>query len=365
MKRQHVLIILAGATIIIGLAISLTAVPALSRVSSTPAAFDQSAIGFTAAHSQLQCGVKVPNGLAQCGSAASSCKNCHEVKGEDPVNAKGDWHTQHAFGDFCEFCHAGNVQATDEAAAHQGMVQPLGDVKANCSSCHADDYQAKAQTYAGALGVTISSGTSGSSQPPTDPSAPSAPAPQQPAAPQPPSAAQPAPIVPTPTSNEVIDYVAQYAASNGIVDVGNIVAAIVLVLLIIGGAGFVYWNEKRLRRMAIPRSTEGYVTFETDKPEGPKVRSGPALALEPIGEQSTELTKLQPILNSLEPRTLRALRIILSDRPRGEELLQSLSAINFALIEEMRRLDKQELSLLLALASETFNVSRDLTRNIN
>ena len=26
---------------------------------------------------------------AQCGSQASSCKNCHEVQGQDPVNADG------------------------------------------------------------------------------------------------------------------------------------------------------------------------------------------------------------------------------------------------------------------------------------
>jgi len=26
---------------------------------------------------------------AQCGSQASSCKNCHEVQGQDPVNGDG------------------------------------------------------------------------------------------------------------------------------------------------------------------------------------------------------------------------------------------------------------------------------------
>ena len=39
---------------------------------------------------------------AQCGSQASSCKNCHEVQGQTPVNGDGTaWHTFHAFGDFC------------------------------------------------------------------------------------------------------------------------------------------------------------------------------------------------------------------------------------------------------------------------
>ena len=65
---------------------------------------------------------------AQCGSQASSCKNCHEVQGQDPVNSDGtEWHQSHAFGDFCYICHGGNQQATDKDAAHQGMEDPLSD----------------------------------------------------------------------------------------------------------------------------------------------------------------------------------------------------------------------------------------------
>ena len=63
---------------------------------------------------------------AQCGSQASSCKNCHETQAQDPVNNDGTaWHASHAFGDFCYLCHAGNNQATDKTAAHTGMVDPL------------------------------------------------------------------------------------------------------------------------------------------------------------------------------------------------------------------------------------------------
>lgn len=95
---------------------------------------------------------------AQCGTQASSCKSCHEVQAKDPVNSKGTWHTDHAFGDFCEFCHAGNVKATDAAGAHQGMVAWNADVKASCASCHAGDYETRATTYASALGVEINTG---------------------------------------------------------------------------------------------------------------------------------------------------------------------------------------------------------------
>jgi hypothetical protein len=97
---------------------------------------------------------------AQCGSQASSCKNCHEVQGQDPVNSDGtDWHQSHAFGDFCYICHAGNQQATDKDAAHQGMVDPLSDIQAACQQCHVSDYEARAQVYATALGVTLGSGS--------------------------------------------------------------------------------------------------------------------------------------------------------------------------------------------------------------
>src|SRR5512140_2831352 len=96
---------------------------------------------------------------AQCGSQASSCKNCHEVQGQDPVNNDGTgWHQSHAFGDFCYLCHAGNNQAKDEATAHTGMVPPLSDVKAACQSCHPNDLMERAQVYATALGVKVGEG---------------------------------------------------------------------------------------------------------------------------------------------------------------------------------------------------------------
>ncbi len=95
---------------------------------------------------------------AQCGTQASSCKNCHEVQAKDPVNTKGAWHTDHAFGDFCEYCHAGNVQAMDETTAHQGLEAWNADIKASCASCHATDYEKRAQIYATELGVSLNVG---------------------------------------------------------------------------------------------------------------------------------------------------------------------------------------------------------------
>jgi hypothetical protein len=91
---------------------------------------------------------------AQCGSQASTCKDCHEVQGQKSVNADGTgWHQSHAFGDFCYICHAGNQQATEKDAAHTGMVSPFADVKASCQQCHPKDLDARAKVYIDILGI--------------------------------------------------------------------------------------------------------------------------------------------------------------------------------------------------------------------
>jgi hypothetical protein len=195
----------------------------------------------------------------------------------------------HAFGDFCEFCHGGNVQAADEAAAHQGLVQPLDDVKTNCSSCHAADYQTKADTYAKALGVTLGASTGGTTPPSTASSATSnaAAQPAQPAAPQPAPAA-------TPTFDQVTDYVAQYRAEHPKpLSAGTIFTGLMLGLTVVGGGTFMYWNEKRLRSM--PHLAVGETTVGAD-------------------EQSQEIARLLPILKKLDAETLRALHTILAKR---------------------------------------------------
>lgn len=243
----------------------------------------------------LKCNVRVGWGLAQCGSQSSSCKNCHEVKGEDPVNAKGDWHISHAFGDFCEFCHAGNVQATDKAAAHQGMVRPLSDVKTNCSSCHADDYQAKAETYATALGVTIgTSGDNAAKPPAATPAEPSQPVTQTTPQAAQPAASQPVPAT-TPTSNEIVDYVAQYKVTQPPPpNTATTIISLLLAATLVGGGAFVFWNEMRLR--AKRRETTSVVAATV------------------TDERSQELAELLPLLDKLDAQALRGLRAVLSNR---------------------------------------------------
>lgn len=194
---------------------------------------------------------------AQCGSQASSCKNCHEVQGNDPVNQDGtDWHQPHAFGDFCEFCHAGNVQSPVQEEAHTGMIAPLANVETACSTCH-EDYLELAEGYASTLGVEIGEATTNPAE--SDPE---------------PSEAQPAQ---SPSSEndcdmdsaiyydeaDLIDYTKQYEETVlGIRDLnkGNLILGFLSLAMISGGGLFVALNEKWLTisTKSIPDTIDGF-----------------------------------------------------------------------------------------------------------
>lgn len=187
---------------------------------------------------------------AQCGSQASSCKNCHEVQGEDPVNNDGTgWHQSHAFGDFCYICHAGNSQATVKEEAHSGMVAPLSDIDASCLQCHPNDLNERAQVYASALGVEVGSG--GSAAPPAEPAgdnntavaASSDSTNTQPAAEVFAAPAASSLVVDDPN---VVDYVKRYnevVLGQRDINKGNLVLSILIVIVALGGGAFVIYNE--------------------------------------------------------------------------------------------------------------------------
>jgi hypothetical protein len=181
--------------------------------------------------------VGVKPAKAQCGSQASSCKNCHEVQAQDPVNADGTgWHQSHAFGDFCYICHAGNNQAKDKTAAHEGMVDPLFDVAASCQQCHAADLQDRAQVYASTLGVEVGAGTIAPASVKVE--------------------ATPVSVASAPSveSNQVVvndpnvtDYAQTYdevVLGKKPVNWGNMLLIGMIGLLVVGGGGFVVTREK-------------------------------------------------------------------------------------------------------------------------
>lgn len=177
---------------------------------------------------------------AQCGSQASSCKNCHEVQGELSVNADGTgWHQSHAFGDFCYICHAGNNQAKDKTAAHEGMVAPLSDINAACQQCHIADLDARAKVYADALGVEIGSGTAAPAVGGSDAA---------------PVVAEAAPAAASNQCNEIVvddpnavNYVQNYdeiVLGKKPINWGNMILMGMIGLMVVGGGGFVITREK-------------------------------------------------------------------------------------------------------------------------
>jgi hypothetical protein len=93
---------------------------------------------------------------AQC-TTPSSCKTCHEVQGQLPVNNGADWHQQHAIFDFCAACHGGDRNAVEKDAAHIGLRTTFVQMAPTCRSCHTTELETCLSTYAGELGVDDSS----------------------------------------------------------------------------------------------------------------------------------------------------------------------------------------------------------------
>ena len=179
---------------------------------------------------------------AQCGSQASSCKNCHETQGQGPVNNDlTEWHGQHAFGDFCYLCHGGNNQAMDKIAAHTGLVYPLADVVISCKSCHPNDYEARAQLYADTLGIKIGSMKATLSATQSQPAAvvPTTATQSQPAA----ATAAPAAIVP---AADMVDYSQRYEeviSGKKPLNVGNTILIVMIAAMVLGGGFFIGRRE--------------------------------------------------------------------------------------------------------------------------
>ena len=312
------------------------------------------------------------NAQAQCGSSMSSCKNCHEVQGQDPVNDKGAWHQQHAFGDFCEFCHAGNVQAKDKDTAHQGMVDPMGDVKASCQGCHPDDYMDRAQKYATALGITISAGGGGASPSGGGKAAPSAGTKTKPAGGAAPAAKT---TISVPKGGEMIDFnvlyeEAQRGEHKGPSVVTRIFIAldVILVFVFLAAAWRLEkWGERLAawwqRNVLMPTQVAaagatvgvGRVPFPSwselsgRREAAPTVEAPPVPeALDEIFQKRPDLRALWPLLEQADRQTLDALaRLLAYEETR--DVLRRLASVDPQLVAQLRTLSAKERAILLAL----------------
>lgn len=234
---------------------------------------------------------------AQCGSQASSCKNCHEVQGQMPVNSDGTaWHTSHAFGDFCYICHAGNNLAQDQTEAHTGMVPPLSDIKASCQQCHPNDLQERAQVYATALGVEIGNGTStsASESPAAGGDATSA------------TAVSAAVMTELDVDDpNLVDYSQHYdeiVLGKKPVNWGNAILIGMIGLLVVGGGGFVISNEILVK-----------VSFgDTKKADG---------------EYPTDVVEMLPAIAGLKSNSRKALKNVLDNPKKAEKVLGLMDAV--------------------------------------
>jgi hypothetical protein len=267
---------------------------------------------------------------AQCGSQASSCKNCHETQAQDPVNSDGTaWHIQHAQIDACVSCHAGNPQSTDKDQSHAGMVPWNSDVKAGCFSCHPDNYMQLAQEYATTLGVTL--GEAGTA----------------------PVSGTPEVTAVTTTTVETlpsgggmvisepgtVDYVQQYnetVLGEHPINWGNVIVVLIILGILFGGGAFVYWNERRRRGL------KGFFSQKAVQPiEG----------VVPVVEgYSSEVTELLPLIAKLNPVGLHALKRLLANPDQANEMLHSLSHLDPELVKRVQALDKDSRAMLMAMA---------------
>ncbi len=283
---------------------------------------------------------------AQCGSQASSCKSCHETQGQMPVNSNGQWHTVHAFGDFCEFCHAGNVQAKTKDDAHVGLVAPLDDVKAGCQSCHPTDYMDKAQIFASTLGVEVGTGSGGSDTGGG-------------------GSATGSTGVGAPLGGEEIDFNLLYAEATAqplVSNWGNVI--LVLMILSTGGAFFVTawswegWGPKVARWIDATVAPIPQAVATVNARGNSSAVLSKALISDNTSEvqgllaQKPELLELLPKLMDCQPETLAALDRLLENPERGSEILAAISKVDTEVVTALRKIGTRDRNLLLALLKE-------------
>jgi hypothetical protein len=240
---------------------------------------------------------------AQCGSQASSCKNCHEVQGQDSVNSDGtDWHQSHAFGDFCYICHGGNQQATDKDAAHQGMEDPLSDIQSACQQCHVTDLEARAQVYAAALGVEIGSGSAASISGSSD--AALASTESAPVTPESSTSSQNCDeiVVDDPDATNYVQNYDEIVLGKKPINWGNSILVAMIGLVLVGGGGFVVTREKLVN-----------------------VKFGDTRKVE--DEYPADVVEMLPKIAGLKARTRKSLNNVLDNPEKADKVLDLIETV--------------------------------------
>lgn len=260
---------------------------------------------------------------AACGASTSSCKTCHEVKGEDPVSKKGDWHTQHAFGDFCQACHLGAATETDKTKAHVGLVKPLAQPDQSCAACHPADSAVRVVKYGGtATGAQTGDPTSktdlpvtGTSQAGTGAGTPSAAATQVP-----------------PNSNPNFDLI-DFNVNDVVPWLAWVIGIINALMLMI--LGVLIWRWKK-------------GSWPWSFLKGRQINA-------PFYGFPPEVQEVFAQLSNGDMKTVLSLQAILQ-REQGSQLLQALSHLPENILTELQSLNENELKSLTSLSDVSKNV---------
>jgi hypothetical protein len=117
---------------------------------------------------------------------------------------------------------------------------------------------------------------------------------------------------------------------------GNVILGVMIAVVAMGGGGFVIWNERRLRAPTKPMADE-----ETKPAEA---------AVATIEGVSPEVSALIPQLEALNPLGRKALAKLLENPDVASDLLFRLSRLDPDLIRQIRGMDRDTRSMLLAIA---------------
>ncbi|MCF7804761.1 MAG: hypothetical protein K9N46_04865 [Candidatus Marinimicrobia bacterium] len=289
---------------------------------------------------------------AQCGASLSSCKTCHEVKRAMPVMTKGDWHKDHSFGDFCEFCHGGNTASKVQAEAHEGInMIPVKTPGNTCSSCHPDDYNDRAQTYAEILNVEIDESGGGAEQTASNDVATDAPAEEKSSGESTNIAkSEPVTSVSVPSGGEVVDFneLLNEDPDEHPINTGNAILIVLIIGLSIVFLGM-YWG---FNRDEIKAKVKKIADETSDADDESQTLSSDESRDELIAvlERRPNLRQLFYQLQDADPLVIDALISITSQNGESEKLIKSLGRVDMELLKRMQTLNDSELDVLLTLA---------------
>lgn len=279
---------------------------------------------------------------AQCGASLSSCKTCHEIKHAKPVANQGPWHQQHAFGDFCEFCHGGNTAAKDEASAHQGINKmPLKNAGNTCSSCHPDDYKELAMKYAAVLKIDL--GDMSAAGPETEATAQESKTTEIQAT----ATAQPTATISVPAGGEVVDFNELLnEKEKSALNVGNLV----VIILILGTLAVFFLLYGWFNKEPIMEKLKSFRGLEEKSAPGEEEEFQPDMdEIANILQRRPLLQSIVLQLNKMDHASLESLLKIIGEE-EGESLLKSISRLDLHLISSLNKLSDKELEVTTTLA---------------